>query len=114
MTDPEKKVVKRYHVRLADQITPVTVDAFAQGMYFEFENITTRPAILKIINDYEAEVSLTEGRYHQIKRMFGRFQNEVLALHRLAIGNLELDPTLAAGESRELTSSEITGIKHPS
>ena len=54
-----------------------------------------------------AEVALLEGRYHQIKRMFGRFQNRVLALHRFAVGNLLLDPALAPGQSRELTASEL-------
>ena len=79
-------------------------------MYFAYEDATTRPAGLNIINDYEAEVTLTEGRYHQIKRMFARCNNKVLALHRIAIGNLLLDPSLSAGQSRELSASEVTNI----
>lgn len=110
LTEPDKKVSKLYRVKLADPITQATVDAFAEGMYFEYEDIITRPAELRIINDYEAEVRLTEGKYHQIKRMFGRFQNEVLKLHRIAIGNLTLDLSLAAGESRALTAEEVCSI----
>jgi len=110
LMEPEKKVPKLYRVKLEKPVTQDMVKAFAEGMYFAYEDITTRPAKLNIINDYEAEVSLVEGRYHQIKRMFGRFQNEVLALHRLAIGNLSLDPTLAAGENRELSSSEVISL----
>jgi len=110
LMEPEKKVPKLYRVRLENPITEDAVNAFAEGMYFAYEDITTRPAKLNIINDYEAEVSLVEGRYHQIKRMFGRFQNEVLALHRVAIGNLTLDPELGFGESRELTDAEVTNI----
>ena len=81
-------------------------------MYFQYENITTRPAQLRIVSDYVAEVSLCEGRYHQIKRMFGRFQNEVLTLHRHRIGGLDLDESLAPGESRDLTRSELAQIAH--
>ena len=81
-----------------------------QGMYFGYEDITTQPAKLSILSDYVAEVILTEGRYHQIKRMFGRFRNPVVALHRMAIGQLILDRQLAAGENRVLTSVEVNSI----
>jgi 16S rRNA pseudouridine516 synthase len=79
-------------------------------MYFEFEDITTQPAELKIVSKHVAEVVLKEGKYHQIKRMFGRFRNPVLALHRSSIGNLLLDTSLAEGESRVLTSDEVRNI----
>ena len=48
-----------------------------------------------------------EGRYHQIKRMFGRFRNPVVGLHRLSVGDIELDPELVVGASRELSYDEI-------
>ena len=79
-------------------------------MYFEFEGITTQPAKLKIISSHIAEVSLTEGRYHQIKRMFGRFQNKVLQLQRLSVGALVLDPELLPGQYRDLKQSEVESI----
>lgn len=107
LTQPETKVVKRYRVTLAKPIDDACVRAFAEGMYFSFEDITTRPARLEIIDNHTAEVFLTEGRYHQIKRMFGRFQNEVLSLHRCAIGDIQLDAALAPGASRRLTPQEI-------
>ena len=107
---PEEKVEKLYRVTLARPLDQNTVDSFAEGLYFEYENLTTRPAKLNIISDYVAEVSLIEGRYHQIKRMFGRCGNYVLELHRTAVGNLKLDPKLAAGESRELSQEEVNGI----
>lgn len=107
LTQPETKVIKHYRVTLANPIDDSYVRAFAEGMYFSFENITTRPAHLKLIDSYTAEVFLIEGRYHQIKRMFGRFQNEVLSLHRCAIGNIQLDAALAPGASRRLTLNEI-------
>ena len=69
-------------------------------MFFAFENITTKPVVLNIISQYQAEVILTEGRYHQIKRMFGRFNNPVMALHRTSIGSYTLDESLTVGESK--------------
>ena len=111
LTTPENKITKLYRVTLEKRITEDYIQAFSAGMYFPFEDITTRPAELHIVSDYVAEVSLTEGRYHQIKRMFGRFRNPVLKLHRIAIGNLQLDLTLAPGESRELTEREVNNIE---
>jgi 16S rRNA pseudouridine516 synthase len=107
---PEAKVKKVYKVTLENDVTEETVSAFATGMYFPFENITTLPAQLTILTNKMAEVVLMEGKYHQIKRMFGRFRNPVLALHRSSVGNLVLDESLAAGESRALRSDEVNAI----
>ncbi len=104
---PEKRIKKRYRVQVEKSLTEEYVTAFAKGMYFAYEDIVTRPADLKIINGREAEVILEEGKYHQIKRMFGRFQNTVLALHRVSVGDIVLDDSLAPGESRFLTQTEI-------
>ncbi|WP_020683162.1 pseudouridine synthase [Marinobacterium rhizophilum] len=110
LTSPQSKVSKQYRVTLANPIGEDYVAAFAGGMYFAYEDITTRPAGLRILSERVAEVTLVEGRYHQIKRMFGRFRNPVLALHRHAIGNLALDPNLEPGQSRELTCQEVRSI----
>jgi len=118
LTSPEHKVEKCYQVSLQNPLTEDYQQAFARGMYFEFENITTKPAAFKIIanqaseqgNRYIAEVKLIEGRYHQIKRMFGRFRNPVIGLHRKSIGSLLLDEQLIAGQSRLLTDDEVLGI----
>ncbi len=107
---PEEKVSKVYQVGLENEITDEYISAFSEGMYFQFEDITTQPAQLKILSPRVAEVILQEGKYHQIKRMFGRFRNPVITLHRSAIGNLILDKTLRAGESRALTSEEVSSI----
>jgi 16S rRNA pseudouridine516 synthase len=69
-------------------------------MYFAYEDITTKPVKLSILSHYCAEVVLTEGRYHQIKRMFGRFDNPVIALHRTSIGSYSLNENLPVGESK--------------
>ncbi|MGY0218682.1 pseudouridine synthase [Endozoicomonadaceae bacterium StTr2] len=110
LTLPEKKVRKVYRVTLANPLTDEYIEAFAKGMYFGFEDITTRPAQLKILSEHVAEVTLEEGRYHQIKRMFGRFRNPVVKLHRLSVGNLVLDDSLPEGQSRELSEYEVSNI----
>ena len=102
LTSPTNKVAKKYLVTLNKPINQDYIATFAQGMYFAYEDITTKPALLKILSPYQAEVVLTEGRYHQIKRMFGRFQNKVIALHRVSIGEYTLDDALAVGESCRL------------
>ncbi|MES3007534.1 MAG: 16S rRNA pseudouridine(516) synthase [Pseudomonadota bacterium] len=108
---PEHDIPKVYLVTVQNPLTPDYVQAFADGMHFAYEDITTRPAKLEILDERHARVTLVEGRYHQIKRMFGRFRNPVLTLHRTAIGSLSLDPELAPGQSRELTPAELTGIR---
>lgn len=100
LTSPESKVPKHYLVTLQNPLNEEYIQAFAQGMYFSFEDITTKPVKLNILSKYQAEVTLIEGRYHQIKRMFGRFNNPVAALHRTSIGNYVLDENLGAGESK--------------
>ncbi|MGJ3257220.1 MAG: pseudouridine synthase [Alcanivorax sp.] len=110
LSEPENQVRKHYRVTVEQPLTDEYVAAFAEGMWFEYEGIMTRPAELKIRSTFEADVWLCEGRYHQIKRMFGRFDNNVLTLHRLAIGNLMLDETLKPGEWRELSALEVSSI----
>ncbi len=107
---PEHKVAKQYLVGLKAPLTQAYVKAFAEGFYFAYENITTQPAELEILDSHLARVSLLEGRYHQIKRMFGRFRNQVMTLHRFAVGNIHLDESLEPGEFRALTAEEVASI----
>lgn len=107
---PDHKVDKHYLVTLANPIDESYINAFANGMYFEFEDIITLPAQLTILSTYQARVVLREGKYHQIKRMFGRFRNPVVALHRESVGNIMLDNTLLPGEYRVLTQAEVDCI----
>lgn len=107
LMSPESKVSKRYRVTLKNALSEDYIEAFAKGFYFEFEDITTQPAQLELISEHIAEVTLTEGKYHQIKRMFGRFRNPVIGLHRISVGHIILDPQLTPGMSRTLTQHEI-------
>ena len=87
-------------VTVANPITQEQVDGFAQGIYFAFEDLTTAPAQLNITTATTAQVILKQGRYHQIKRMFGHYRNPVLSIHRTQIGHIKLPVSLAAGEYR--------------
>lgn len=111
ITQPQQKVEKTYQVTLQKPLDSSYIEGFKQGMYFEFENITTQPAKLSLLSDYKAQVILTEGKYHQIKRMFGRYRNPVVKLHRSQVGAITLDNNLAAGQSRHLTQSEVALFK---
>lgn len=107
---PGSKLLKHYRVRVEKALTEGQVEGFRRGLYFKYEGITTRPAQLTILSEFEAEVGLVEGRYHQIKRMFGQFDNKVLSIHRFAVGSLTLDTALAPGQSRELTPAELGAL----
>lgn len=110
LSSPEAGVEKWYAVTLEKPLTQAYVNAFERGMYFSYENITTRPAVLHITGDFTANLMLREGRYHQVKRMFGAFQNKVLELHRFAVGNLYLNESLRPGENRRLSETEASRI----
>ncbi|MCW8831947.1 MAG: 16S rRNA pseudouridine(516) synthase, partial [Colwellia sp.] len=99
-------VAKHYLVTLQHPLHQEYIPAFAKGMYFAYEDITTKPVTLNILSQHQAEVILTEGRYHQIKRMFGRFNNPVIALHRTSIGSYRLAKDLKAGESKIIVMEE--------
>ena len=107
---PGSKLIKRYRVRVEQSLSQNQIDGFRRGLYFEYESITTLPAELTIVSEFEAEVGLVEGRYHQIKRMFGQFDNKVLSIHRFSVGSLILDDALALGESRVLTPAELKAL----
>jgi len=107
LMSPGAAVEKVYEVRVRDRLTETMVEAFAAGMHFAYEDITTLPARLEILDDTLARVTLVEGRYHQIKRMFGRFRNPVLALHRVRIGAVVLPEDLAQGRSCGLDAQEL-------
>jgi 16S rRNA pseudouridine516 synthase len=96
-----------YRVQTEQPIGPEYAETFAKGIYFAFEGLTTQPARLEVLTPHSARLSIVEGRYHQVKRMFGYFQNKVIGLHRERIGELVLDERLRPGEYRALTGEEV-------
>lgn len=109
LMDPARKVPKVYLVETRDPIPPEAVAMFAKGFYFHTEDLTTLPADLEITGTRKARLTLHEGRYHQIKRMFHRTGNRVTALHRVSVGGIVLPDDLPPGEWRFL-SQEQAGV----
>ena len=110
LTEPRSRLGKVYRVSTEQPISAKYIEVFARGLYFAYENLTTLPAELQILDAHTALLTLHEGRYHQVKRMFGHFQNKVIGLHRERMGPLQLDPALAPGHYRPLTSAEIEAV----
>ncbi|MEB0048194.1 MULTISPECIES: pseudouridine synthase [unclassified Pseudomonas] len=107
LTQPQTKLPKVYYVETEQDIGPEYAIKFSEGLYFAFEDLTTQPAELLLLGAKSARLSIVEGRYHQVKRMFGHFDNKVLRLHRESMGPLVLDSALKPGEYRMLRTEEI-------
>ena len=107
ITSPKHHYPKTYLVTLADPVEANYVQACADGILLRGEKEPTKPATLEILDDYNVNLTLSEGRYHQVKRMFAALGNKVVGLHRWKIGNLVLDDDLGEGEFRPLTEEEI-------
>lgn len=110
ITSPKKECGKRYLVQLAEPVDVGLIEVFAKGVTLRNEDGLTKPAILEIIDPQQVRLTITEGKYHQVKRMFAAVGNLVVGLHRERIGQIELDPDLALGEWRYLTAEEIASI----
>ncbi|MEJ5059566.1 MULTISPECIES: pseudouridine synthase [unclassified Pseudomonas] len=110
LTQPQTKLPKVYYVETEQDIGPEYAIKFNEGLYFAFEDLTTQPAVLELLGPRSARLSIIEGRYHQVKRMFGHFDNKVMRLHRERMGPLVLDESLKPGEYRPLSVEEIESI----
>lgn len=106
---PKKHVKKVYEVMIDIPVTEEMVRGFAEGV--KLKDGECKSASVQIIDEYVAKVTLVEGRYHQIKRMFGCYGAKVIELNRICIGNLELPKDLKIGESREVTEKEMKQIQ---
>lgn len=107
LTSPKKECGKRYRAVLAEPITDEVIAVFANGVMLNGEDKATLPAELEILSATEVILTLHEGKYHQVKRMFGAVHNRVIELHREQVGAITLDADLAPGEWRHLTAEEI-------
>jgi 16S rRNA pseudouridine516 synthase len=113
VTSPKQQCWKRYWLRTAEPIAEAAIAKFAKGIFLKDDKQRTLPAELEILASCEARLRICEGRYHQVKRMFGALGNAVIELHREAIGGIELDETLEEGEYRPLTAEERASVMTP-
>jgi 16S rRNA pseudouridine516 synthase len=113
LLSPKKHVNKVYYAKVRGRVTQEDKDAFLRGVDIKDEELTM-PAVLNILvsdDISEVELTLQEGRFHQVKRMFEAVGKEVVYLKRLSMGSLVLDPDLKPGEYRALTEKELCGLK---
>lgn len=110
LLSPKKHVDKTYYAEIEEEVTEDDVKAFAEGIILTNENYKTLPAVLEIIESgYPSTclVTIKEGKFHQVKRMFNAVNNEVIYLKRISMGPIKLDEGLKPGEYRYLTREEL-------
>lgn len=114
VTSPRHRCAKVYIANLAEpmesEAAQWAINQVAEGLMLDGEETPTQPAVLRFITPNQAELTITEGRYHQVKRMFVALGNHVDTLHRRSIGDIVLPDDLAPGEWRELTAEEIASF----
>lgn len=127
LLSPSKHVEKTYFAVIDSVVTDDDALAFQEGIDIGDEKLT-KPAVLQILKVEDASkyyeekitsdlnssrvlLTITEGRFHQVKRMFQAVGKQVLYLKRISMGNLTLDPNLKPGEFRELTADEVTNLQ---
>ncbi|MDX6914413.1 16S rRNA pseudouridine(516) synthase RsuA [Pectobacterium carotovorum] len=111
ITSPKHQCEKTYLVTLEQPLAEDTAAQFTAGVQLHNEKNLTKPATLEKITDYVVRLTISEGRYHQVKRMFAAVGNRVVELHRERIGDIWLDSELEPGEFRELSDEEIASVK---
>lgn len=111
LLSPKSHVPKKYFVRLDENLPLEAISSFNEGL--DLGDFFTKPAKLQILKTpREAIVTITEGKFHQVKRMFEKIGRTVIYLKRLSMGALELDSSLSEGDFRELSKAEIEVLKN--
>ncbi len=109
LLSPKNRIEKEYHVVLRDPVSEKDIDKLAKGMVSGEDHFL--PAYFTRTEENAGNIVITEGKYHEIKRMFLALGNEVTDLKRVRMKNLVLDPDLAPGDYRPLTEEELNGLK---
>ncbi|AOY89714.1 16S rRNA pseudouridine(516) synthase [Marinobacter salinus] len=107
ITSPRVNCPKTYRVTLSAPLDESAIRELEHGVVLKNDVIPTKPAQVNVLEDRLIELTISEGRYHQVKRMMAAVGNNVKALHRDRIGRITLDPALGPGDYRELTTDEI-------
>jgi len=114
LLSPKKHVPKTYYAEIDGEVTESDIEAFRQGVELD-DGYVTKPGELVILSSgpkSEIELTIQEGKFHQVKRMFESVDKKVTYLKRLTMGSLQLDDTLDLGDYRELTEEELNGLKN--
>lgn len=110
VTAPRRKCPKTYLAHLASPIGDEALDVLRRGVWLHGETRATAPAQVERLGPSRIRITVTEGRYHQVKRMFAAVGNRVTMLHRERVGGVALDAALAPGAWRALTEDEVAGL----
>ena len=110
LISPKRNVYKDYLVTIVKPLTPAEIKTLEDGVDIN-DPMPTKPAKVKVIDDSNIILSITEGRFHQVKRMLIAVGNAVVKLKRLSEGPLKLDDSLSEGSYRKLTAQEIEMLK---
>lgn len=113
LLSPKKHVPKTYFAVIEGEVTEEDIEAFREGVVLD-DGYLTKPGELHILKSGESsdiELTISEGKFHQVKRMFQAVGKRVVYLKRMSMGPLELDETLELGEYRELTDEEVQMLK---
>ncbi|MCL7943123.1 16S rRNA pseudouridine(516) synthase [Marinobacter sp. ATCH36] len=110
ITSPRVSCPKTYRVTLSETIDAGAIALLEQGVLLRDEPTPTKPASVCRLDERLIDLTISEGRYHQIKRMLAAVGNHVEGLHRWQIGAIVLDPELAPGQYRELTAEEARSV----
>ena len=113
VTSPRHQCEKTYLVTLENPLADDTAAQFEAGVQLHNEDSLTKPAQLEQIDERVVRLTISEGRYHQVKRMFAAVGNHVVALHRERIGEIVMDEDLEPGQYRRLTEQEIASVGMP-
>ncbi len=107
ITSPRVECPKTYRVSLSTPVSDSAIKTLEKGVLLNNDPKPTKPAQVRVLGQRLIELTISEGRYHQVKRMLAAVGNHVEALHRQSIGDIILDPALGPGAYRELTEQEI-------
>lgn len=110
---PKKHVPKTYYAKIQGRVTEEDILAFEKGVILDdgYETMPSQLKILKSDDISEIELTIHEGKFHQVKRMFESVDKKVVYLKRISMGKLKLDESLELGEYRELTEEEVKLIE---
>ncbi len=107
ITSPKHNHRKVYQVDLDTDITEKQIRILSEGVQLKAEKERSKPAQIEVINKTKIRIAISEGKYHQVKRMMAAVGNHVIKLHREKVANIMLDDTLAEGQWRDLDALEI-------
>ena len=110
MTSPRHHVPKVYQVRVKHALDDRQLERLRQGVVLDDDPVPVRAADCRTVDTFHLELTLTEGKYHQVKRMVAAVGNRVEGLHRSSVGTIALPESLSPGQWRWLTAEEVQSL----